>query len=303
MTINRREFVVGAAAFGLAASGMTLGAEAAEKKSVALEAKGGAVLKLSSQIGLIPGGSTEEKLATMDKMGLDGVELYGDIVGNEKKLLDAFKNVKVKPSAICWGSCNGDLVKPDEATRTKGIDALKRVLEAAGQIKSTGVIFVPAFNHEQKTTNQEIRKTLLDILPALGEYALKCGTRIILEPLNRSEAFFLRLLADAAAICRDVKSDGVAMMGDFYHMGIEETSDLGAFISAGSYLHHVHLATTEGRTLPGDDGGKRNYVDGFRGLKLIGYQDYCSFECSVRGDAKVAIPKAMQLLKNQWAQA
>jgi sugar phosphate isomerase/epimerase len=303
MTINRREFVVGAAAFGLAAGGMTFGAEAADKKPLPPEAKGPAALKLSSQLGLVPGKNTEERLAAMDKMGFDGCELGGDIVGNEKKYLDAFKNAKVKVSAICWGSCNGDLVKPDETARKNGIEALTRVLESAGQLKSTGVIFVPAFNGQTPATNQEIRKILLDILPALGEHALKCGTRVILEPLNRGEAFFLRQLADAASICRDSKSDGIALMGDFYHMGIEETSDLGAFISAGSRLHHVHLATTEGRVLPGQDGGKRSYVDGFRGLKLIGYQDYCSFECGIRGDAKVEIPKAMQLLKDQWAQA
>ena len=78
-------------------------------------------------------------------------------------------------------------------------------------------------------------------------------------------------------------------MGDFYHMFIEETSDLGAFISGGAYLHHVHLASRI-RVLPGQD--DRQFVDGFRGLKLIGYQDFCSFECGCRGDREVEIPKS-----------
>ncbi len=90
------------------------------------------------------------------------------------------------------------------------------------------------------------------------------------------------------------------MMGDFYHMCIEETSDLGAFISAGAYLHHVHLASRI-RVLPGQD--ERQFVDGFKGLKWIGYQDYCSFECGVKGDPKVEIPKSMAFLRDQWAQA
>jgi sugar phosphate isomerase/epimerase len=89
-------------------------------------------------------------------------------------------------------------------------------------------------------------------------------------------------------------------MGDFFHMFIEETSDLGAFISGGSYLHHVHLASRT-RNLPGQD--ERQFVDGFRGLKWIGYQDYCSFECSVRGDPQVEIPKSMAFLRGQWAKA
>ena len=303
MTINRREFVAAAAAFGLAASGSALGAVASDRKVQPIDTKGPSALKLSSQIGIIPGKSIEEKLALMDAMGFDGVELGGDIVGNEQKYRDALANAKVKVSAVCWGSHGGDLVSADPEKRKGGVAALKRVLESAGELKSTGVIFVPAFNGQTTLANQDIRKVLLDSLPDIGAHALRCGTRVILEPLNRGEAFFLRQLADAASICRDVKSDGVAMMGDFYHMGIEETSDLGAFISAGSYLHHVHLATTEGRVLPGQDGGKRSYVDGFRGLKIIGYQDYCSFECGVRGDRETEIPKALQFLKDHWAQA
>ena len=55
------------------------------------------------------------------------------------------------------------------------------------------------------------------------------------------------------------------------------------------------------RVLPGQD--ERSFVDGFRGLKLIGYQDYCSYECGVKGDANVEIPKSMQFLRDQWAQA
>jgi len=97
-----------------------------------------------------------------------------------------------------------------------------------------------------------------------------------------------------------VNHPGVMMMGDFYHMAKEETSDLGAFISAGKYLHHVHLASRT-RKLPGQD--ERSFVEGFRGLKMIGFQDYCSFECGVEGDREVEIPKSVKFLREQWQMA
>ena len=53
--------------------------------------------------------------------------------------------------------------------------------------------------------------------------------------------------------------------------------------------------------LPGQD--ERQFVDGFRGLKWIGYQDYCSFECGVRGDPQVEFPKSMAFLREQWEKA
>ena len=297
MTASRRDFLIGTS---LTAGVAAFGATAASAAVTLPDPTQPAALKLSSQLGVIPGKELNEKLDKMEQWGFDGVELPGDIVGKEHTYEEAIKGRKLKFSAVCWGSIGGDLVSDVEAKRGPAKEQFKKILAAAGGLKTTGVIYVPAFNGQTKLTNQDIRKLLLETLPELGEYAVKVGSRILLEPLNRREAFFLRQLADAASICRDCKSPGVCMMGDFYHMYIEETSDLGAFLSAGPYLHHVHLASRT-RELPGQD--ERSFVDGFRGLKAIGFQDYCSFECGVNGDRDVEIPKSLAFLKEQWAKA
>jgi sugar phosphate isomerase/epimerase len=296
MSISRRGFFVTGAVAVAGTNALSNMVLAEEPKPMAKPAQ----LKLSSQLGIIPGNDLAEKLAFMEKAGFDGVELGGDIVGNEKKYEDAIKNTKLKVSAICWGSCNGDLVSEEPEKRTSGIEKLKQVLTSAGALGSTGVIYVPAFNGQTKLENQEIRKILVDTLPAVGEHAIKAGTRVVFEPLNRNEAFFLRQVADAASIARDCKNAGIGVMGDFYHMFIEETSDLGAFISGGSYVHHVHLASRT-RVMPGQD--ERQFIDGFRGLKWIGYHDFCSFECGVRGNHEEEIPKSMAFLRDQWSKA
>ncbi len=297
MQCDRRTFVASSAAVAAAWS-MARPTPAADLPAPT----GKAVLKLSSQLSVVPGDSLDEKLDKLQAWGADGVELPGDIVGNEKKYRDAVAKTDLKISAVCWGSHGGALVSADEPRRKEGVEALKRVLAAAGELGSTGVIFVPAFIPETGRTNQEIRQLLLDTFPEIGEFAVSVGARVLFEPLNRREAFFLRQLADAASICRDINSPGVGMMGDFFHMQFEETSDLGAFISAGSYLHHVHLAS-RARNLPGQD--ERSFVDGFRGLKFIGYQDYCSFECGClpQLDRHAEIPKSLKFLREQWAQA
>lgn len=295
MMLNRRRLFAGGAAAGVALATASTASLARAGKP-----KMDGVLKLSSQLGVIPGKSLEEKIAKMEKWGFDGVELPGDIVGKEQVYGDALKNSKLKFSAVCFGSMKGDLVSEDKSKRGPAAEQLKKVLESAGSLGTTGVIYVPAFNGQTKLTNQEIRAILLDTLPAIGEHAVKVNCRLLLEPLNRKEAFFLRQVADGASICRDSGSPGICMMGDFYHMGIEETSDLGAFISAGPLLHHVHLASRI-RVLPGQD--DREFVDGFLGLKWIGFQDYCSFECGVKGNREVEIPKSMAFLRDQWAKA
>ena len=89
-------------------------------------------------------------------------------------------------------------------------------------------------------------------------------------------------------------------MGDFYHMCKEEKDDDAAFVAGGKWLHHVHLAC-RARNLPGQD--DRSFVAGFRGLKKIGYQDYCSLECGVKGKPEEEIPKSFRFLEAQWKEA
>jgi len=98
-------------------------------------------------------------------------------------------------------------------------------------------------------------------------------------------------------------------MGDFWHMTWEEASDMGAFISAGKkYLQHVHVASRKNRWMPGLDGDADNYIDGFKGLKMIGYDKYLSFECGMPRDRAdldrgTVVTAAVELLRQQWEQA
>lgn len=291
MPVKRRELLAATTAVGLAAAMPASARQTASK----------AVLKISSQEGIIPGRDLAEKLAKMEKWGFDGIEVGGGgFPARVEELQKVLAGTKIKISAICAGTPGGPLVNEDPEVRKRAVAAIKELLTCAGQLGSTGVIIVPAFNGQTKLDNREARKVLMDLLPEIGAHGAQVGSRILLEPLNRGEAFFLRQLADAAAICREVNSPGVAMMGDFYHMFIEEPSDMGAFISAGKWLHHVHLASRR-RVLPGQD--DRDFTDGFRGLKMIGYRDFCSLECGVDGDREVEIPKAVRFLRDQWNKA
>ncbi len=264
-----------------------------------------AKLRFSSQLGIIPGDNDEQKLKNMKKMGFEAVELggIGNNVGDWKKKVE---DAGLLVSTFCYGSCNGDLCSDDVEKRQPGIDDLKRQLEGNGKLGGTGVIYVPAFNGQTKLTNQEIHKLLLEFLPEVGKFAVECGTKVVLEPLSRWEAFFLRQVSDGARIAIDCNKiagcEGIGVMGDFYHMYNEEADDMGAFISGGKYLHHVHLANGPKRTLPGQE--EHSFVKGFRGLKYIGYDKFVSFECGVRGDDREAeIRKSLDFLRSEWYKA
>ncbi len=300
--MNRKEFfqtsLLGAAAIAAASTGLT--ACCSDKK------KGSDVkLNLSFQEGIAPGESLSEKLDFMENLGIVGFEPGGrGLAGRVNEIQQALNGRNIKVSAICAGF-DGFILSEDPAIKAAFDASMREIVAAAGELGSVGVIMVPAFNGQQPCMphTQATRDYLCEQLHELGEYAVKCGTTVILEPLNRRECFYLRLVADAAAICRDAQSAGVKCMGDFWHMQ-EETSDYAAFMAAGAeYLQHVHMASRGQRIMPGEDGDKDVYVDGFRALKEIGYDKYVSFECGTKGDRATTVTAAVNLLREQWENA
>lgn len=261
-------------------------------------------LRLSFQEGTAPGESLNEKFDYMEKLGIVGFEPHGkQLLKRAEEFRQALSGRNIKVSAICAGF-DGFILAEDPAVKASFDSSMRELIAAAGEIGSTGVIMVPAFNAQKpcRPHTMETRDYLCEQLHELGEYALKHNTTVILEPLNRKEAFYLRLVSDAAAICRDADSEGVRCMGDFWHMQ-EETSDYAAFISAGQYLQHVHVASRGQRRMPGEDGQLDNYIDGMRALKELDYQNYISFECGTAADRNVVVPAAVELLRSQWEQA
>ena len=297
--MDRRDFlksnILGAAGLALAASPLSAVAAPAKKGGRKTE------LKLSFQEKIAPGESLNEKLDYMENLGIVGFEPNGrNLAARVNELEQALRGRNIRVSAICAGF-EGFILAEDPAVKAQFDSTMHEIIAAAGELGSTGVIMVPAFNRQKpvKPHTLETRDYLCEQMHELGEYALKHGTTVILEPLNRREAFYLRLVGDAAAICRDSRSAGVMCMGDFWHMQ-EETSDYAAFMAAGKYLQHVHVASRGKRKMPGEDGELDTYIDGMRALKEMNYDKYISFECGTNGDRNVTVPAAVELLREQW---
>lgn len=309
MAINRRNFfktsLAGAAFATLGGSTITACAQASKGNVSAEPQKSSAILKLSFQEGIAPGNSLNEKFDYMENLGVVGFEPGGGgLAGRVNEIKQALNGRNIKVSAICAGF-RGFVLSTDEAIRKEFMDSMKEIIAAAGELGSTGVIMVPAFNGQVPALphTMETRNFMSELLTDLGNYAVQHGTTIILEPLNRDEAFYLRQVADAASICRDINNAGVRCMGDFWHMTKEETSDMGAFISGGEYLQHVHIASRRRRSMPGEDGAADDYINGFKGLKMLNYDKYISYECGCQGDRNVVVPESVKLLKEQWEKA
>lgn len=306
MTLDRRNFlkssVSGAALVALSGTAISACAAPVSKEE---KPKNITELKLSFQEGIAPGETLNEKFDYMEKLGIVGFEPWGGgLAGRVTEIKEALSGRNIKVSAICAGF-KGFILSTDPAVRKECMDTMKEIIAAAGELESTGVIIVPAFNQQVPVMphTQETRDFLCEQFNEMGNFAKEHGTTVIFEPLNRKEAFYLRQVGDAASICRDINNPGVRCMGDFWHMTFEENSDMGAFLSAGEYLQHVHVASRKRRSMPGEDGDADNYIEGFKALKMLNYDKYVSYECGCKGDRTVVVPESVKLLRDQWEKA
>jgi sugar phosphate isomerase/epimerase len=118
---------------------------------------------------------------------------------------------------------------------------------------------------------------------------------VLLEPLNRYEDHMLNQLEDGVELCKLAGRPYVRVMGDLFHMSIEEVDLGGAIRDAGGYLAHVHLADSN-RTHPG--AGHTDFAPAFEALREIGFDGYLAMECAVRGDARTVLPQVARRLRS-----
>ncbi|MDR3229568.1 MAG: sugar phosphate isomerase/epimerase [Puniceicoccales bacterium] len=315
--MKRRDFFsLSAAAGTVAAIGGTQRLLAADDaasgttKAVPIPAEP-AQLNLCLQWGTIPGGSATEKLDFLEGNGFSAVELpTGNwLLGKPaKEFQTAMQGRKLTVATACGPS---DFSYADKARRDKEVEKFLPQLEVLGALKSVGLILCPARGSVPIGGGnfQTLRDDFVNNTgKRLAAHAAKHGTNIVLEPLRRQETPYLRLVADGAAIARDL-GPGAKVMGDFWHMNTEETSFLGAFVSGGKWLAHVHIASLGRRSVPGTEPKVDKYTDGFRGLKLIGYRGAVSFEGGIpkrnasREDVKKFLLDMAKYIRAQWAEA
>jgi sugar phosphate isomerase/epimerase len=260
-------------------------------------------VKLACQEQLLPGESILEKWEFAASAGFDGIELQGtDGWRGRLDDLRAARDRGVVFSSVCVISDRfiGDF---EEVRRREAIEHMKHLLSGIAELGGRGVITPAAFGLASKRlppfevprTEEEDRRVLLDALEELGEHAENEGTLVLLEPLNRYEDHMLNRVEQAVELCNAVGLSSVKVMGDLFHMNIEE-DDLGESIrQSDGHIAHVHLADSN-RLQPG--AGHTDFAGAFAALRGIGFDGYIAMECGIRGDSRAVLPEVVKHLRS-----
>jgi hypothetical protein len=115
----------------------------------------------------------------------------------------------------------------------------------------------------------------VDGLRAAGEYAAERGVSVALECWTRFETYFLNRLEQAVELWEAIGLSNGGVMGDTFHMNIEEASLADAIRHAGPHLAHMHLADSN-RLPPGY--GHTDFREVLRALHEVDYTGWLAFE-------------------------
>lgn len=242
-------------------------------------------MRISLQLGMIPGESTADKAKWAYDHGAEGLELGVWGGGLEKCRRDADAIHGLLPiSSVCGNAdpsgepCFGFL-DPDPQKRRKSIEGSKGLLTFCGEVGAAGQIVPPIFGGPKEP---ELADGFMDAaLQELGPHAASCRTLFLLEPLNRYEQRYLCRVGDAVkAIVRSGETQGVGVLADLFHMNIEETDSPRALQGGAPWVRHVHLADNT-RHEPGS--GDIDFAAAFAALKESGFTGWMAYECSVQG--------------------
>jgi sugar phosphate isomerase/epimerase len=181
----------------------------------------------------------------------------------------------------------------DKEIREKAVEFVKKCVEVSRELES-GVI-IGSIKGKYQISYEDRWYYLKGCLAECVKEAANCGVYILLEPLNRYESNIINTLDEGIRLIKELSSDQIKLMGDTFHMNIEEQSIYDAIKNAKRYLAHFHLADNN-RLAPGQ--GHLDFKKIIKALKEIGYKGFVSAEILPKPDQYTAAKLAIEHIKS-----
>ena len=199
-----------------------------------------------------------EKLAPhVRAMGFDILEIPLETIGDVDYPRGAqiIRDAGLEVTTVAAMGPDRDLIHPDAAIRTNGVEYIRQGVVAAQQIGATNFVgpLYSAVGRTWEQTPAEREKDLdllVKTLRELAEFAGDHGVVLGVEALNRFETSFINLTSQTIEVVDRVNHPACRVMADTFHMNIEERSLGDALRAAGPRLCQVHTCEND-RGAPG----------------------------------------------------
>jgi D-psicose/D-tagatose/L-ribulose 3-epimerase len=162
-------------------------------------------------------------------------------------------------------------IDADSAVRKRSIAHLIKCLDVAAEMGATligGPVYAPIGYFSGRRRTAEEWKWATDALQQLTSTLDSNRLDLSIEPVNRSETYFLTTVQDATGLCNAIDYSRIGVTIDTFHANIEEKDIPQAVRFAGKRLKHVHASEND-RGLLGS--GHVDFPGIINSLHEIGY--------------------------------
>lgn len=169
-------------------------------------------------------------------------------------------------------------ISPDADTRRRSLSHLVNCLEVAAELGASligGPVYAPIGYLPSRRRNADDWNWAIELFQSLAPALDTNKIDLSIEPVNRSETFFLTTANDALAFCIAVNHPRVGVTIDTFHANIEEKNISQAIRSLGKHLKHIHASEND-RGLLGS--GHVDFPGIVAALRETGYTGYLIIE-------------------------
>jgi D-psicose/D-tagatose/L-ribulose 3-epimerase len=165
-------------------------------------------------------------------------------------------------------------ISPDAGVRARSLEHLLQCVERgaeAGAHTICGPLYAPIGYLPGRRRTQEEWSWAVECFQAIGDALAAHDMTLAIEPVNRSETFFLNTATDAEAFCDAVGHPRLGVTLDSFHANIEEKHIPDAITSLGRSLKHIHMSENDRGLLGSGHIDFEAIVAALRGIEYSGF--------------------------------
>jgi D-psicose/D-tagatose/L-ribulose 3-epimerase len=189
-------------------------------------------------------------LSRLRDRGLEGFEIplpdHSEIALVDLRRVFERSNLECTVCAILPAEVNP--ISPDASTRKRALAYLVDCIEKSAQTGAHligGPLFAPIGYLPGRRRNENEWDWAVECFQSLGESLDKHEMTLSIEPVNRSETFFLNTVADAKGFSDAVGHPRIGVTIDTFHANIEEKDIAESVASLKGTLKHVHASEND----------------------------------------------------------
>lgn len=176
------------------------------------------------------------------------------------------------------------------AIRRQAITFATALIDLAGPFHAPVIVGSMQGRWGDGVSREQATAWLGEALEELAAHAARHHVPLLYEPLNRYETNLFTRVTEAREFLGVLQTQNILLLGDLFHMNLEESDIAAALRLAGDKLGHVHFADSNRHAV---GFGHTDIAPIAQALTDIGYRGYASAEILPLPDSETAAQQFM----------